>query len=696
MRALFLAVFVLVIVLAARLLWIASRLEAGMDTLTAMMRYSATNWLGLERLPLSYREPSQQADFWLAEVDRITRKRPLDRDLELGAAWVLDSPGTSHFARHLETVSVTGLPIAPQVNLDYEAIRRAEDEFEAQCANRCLALALQVARRDSVDPLGWRSVALLVQRRSLDTDAVPRVADPIAIWQECAQNDPKNALYDYLSALYLWARSGSFDYDEKIDDTIVVIADEKRFAGIAPYLDRGRQKPFFAIGEMAFPAIAKFLAESQLSRTEQPDIALDRKLSYRGSVAVLNLFRFQQAQAQEQLRTGKPAAAMAIYIQNLRLLEQVKSAGEVLAFEQWVPQLVRSTLDEIEAIAKDHPRLITADQQTALKRQRTDNDVYAQQIGAMGAITSQSNLRFKPEDYVSKSLLVESALTMSLLLAAVTILAFSFGHLASKPMTGDPARLGVVRSVYVWLVTFGITFTVLGMLPAGFVSAMGRRRLTTCLIILVESTMLLLAGYGLMCWLRRRNYRWSIRELAMVIALFAVIFTSSPFVIQLLSPLHDSTLDFLPLVRGWDSVSGSMLRNALRVQDGEWSWAFVQWVVHWGPAITIAGSLLLLMLWCLLRLARQQGHGFFQCWRSLDRANVARVPRTLGSSAVWAGVCCLLVWLCVAPSVLRATEAWHQARMTYLRDPARYWHNLRTLAVSLDRKSQFNSNGRSQ
>ncbi len=677
------AVVLVILVLTVRLLWVAAGLETGVETVTAMIRQSALGWLGDEDRSLGSREPTDQADFWLAEVGRILREQPTNAERLLGAAWMLDSPSIGHLARHLESTSIPWIPPGASPQLDWKAVRHAEDAFEAKCAARCLELARQAAERDPGDPLGWRSLALLVYRAPFLDNPVPRVSDPIAIWQECALHDPENALYDYLSALHLWSQAGRLDVDENTVEFVLVISDQERFDEVVRHLERGLTKPFFAIGEMAFPEIGNFLAESQLPKTEQAGNALDRLLSLRGAKVIFELRRLQQARASGQMTAGDPKAANALHQHNLRMMAQVTAADEGLAFEAWVPGLVQGTLGELGTIDKDHPSMITADERLASERRASENTKYAQQIQAMGLATSKTNLRFKPEDFVGISLPVNIALQALLLLLVLTVVFLGSARIISKRDTADSAKLGFVRCTAIWVTMLVITFAVFGIVPGGFLSEPARQWASAIVVIICELAIVLLAAYGLLCWLRRRNYQWSVRDLIISVAVFAVILMLLPLFMRVLSPLHDRQLDFLPGARGWGKIGGLPMRDAFRFQDGEWRWAIVQWAVYGGSTMMIASSLVLVTVWYVWRAARQGRVSFFGYWRLLDRPRVGGILRATGDSALWVGACCLIVWLWLTPGLLRATEVWHQDRMRYVCNPAQYWQNLKIAAAEL-------------
>ena len=152
-----------------------------------------------EHVPVGTLEPIDQAEFWLRETDRILAADPDNAELVMGAALVLDSPGFGFFVRHMKHNNVPNATAVPYPELDYDAVERATELFEAKCRPRCLALAAKATELQPTEVRWWRMRAMLLFRNHKDTG--PRDLDRLKLWTECAKHDPENALYDYLTAL---------------------------------------------------------------------------------------------------------------------------------------------------------------------------------------------------------------------------------------------------------------------------------------------------------------------------------------------------------------------------------------------------------------------------------------------------------------------------------------------------------------
>lgn len=78
--------------LGTRLIWLASRTETGWEMLGRQWRDATIGWVAGKETPIGMREPIEQADFWLHEVDRIVNAHLNDAGILMGAAMVLDEP----------------------------------------------------------------------------------------------------------------------------------------------------------------------------------------------------------------------------------------------------------------------------------------------------------------------------------------------------------------------------------------------------------------------------------------------------------------------------------------------------------------------------------------------------------------------------------------------------------------------------
>jgi hypothetical protein len=84
--------FLLLAIVTARLVWIASRTEIGWELLGCQWQDATLGRFGLRPTSIDALPPAEQAAYWLPQVERILDESPPSAQLAMGAAWVLDSP----------------------------------------------------------------------------------------------------------------------------------------------------------------------------------------------------------------------------------------------------------------------------------------------------------------------------------------------------------------------------------------------------------------------------------------------------------------------------------------------------------------------------------------------------------------------------------------------------------------------------
>lgn len=219
-----------VLIAAARLTFVASNTESGWGFIATQWQDAAFGLFGLGHTLIGDKAPVEQATFWLSEVDRVIAEYPESASVHMGAAWVLDSPGTG-FQRDLwrRRYSFVGASPSARMEPDLDAISAATDKFREKCVKRCLELAERATQLEPADVRWWRMRALLqFEGHGLWTAEYfkPRNADWLEVLDECKKHDPENALYDYLAALQLWNASASYDWPVEPDDESAYEIDE--------------------------------------------------------------------------------------------------------------------------------------------------------------------------------------------------------------------------------------------------------------------------------------------------------------------------------------------------------------------------------------------------------------------------------------------------------------------------------------
>jgi hypothetical protein len=667
-RVFFAAVTLVIVVLTGRLLWIASHLEAGMETLGSMMRDGLLGWIGIEPFSLPDRPPQKQAQFWMDKTASILMDNPPDPELLLGAAWILDSPSQDYLSNHVDWNAVRTTPTRPPV-LNVKEIASAEEQFEAICNARCMHFAELATTHDAANVLYWRSRALLVSKGSTHFATQPlRISDPLPLWKECAKHDPSNALYDYLAARHISGSACHIDYPEDKNETLLVVDDADLFAKCLRHLDQALQKPLFAIGEGALPAMNEILAASGLSLDSQVRIALSRSVNIRRSSMLLELWRLQSARMDDQLRRDDLSKALAIGRQQLQMLSHGNLPDEFWRFDNVVLSLTRSTLERLDEIAHDHPQLVTANEQLHWTSVRQDLEKRAEQLNAMDWIRTDAHRSTFTSARILEAMFANSALSTAYLLAAISGLCSGLAWWFS--MSGDGiSRFGIARPAIVWIVVIGLSFVLFGLVPAHFLSTAARRWANSILIWTAEALLFLAIAYSVMWSLRRRNYRWSLKEMAIAVAACGALFLVLPVFQYFLRPLHENEPDFLPSERG-------LGRYGMGITLSDWQWAVFQWFLWEGITITALSATFILAVWYAMHGIRKQEPSNGTIRRIYNRAYLSGMLRTIGQSSLVMASILIIIWLWLIPAQLNLVEDAYQVRMNYVRDPAKYYKDL--------------------
>lgn len=768
---LLLALFlVVVLILGARLAWVASTTETGWQTLGLSWYNAALGCIGLEREPIGDREPAEQADIWLREVDRVLQAHPDDARIAMGAAWMLDSPGTGFLRKHTQFDSSFRPFIMPK--LDHEAIARAVDRFEAGCATRCLELAARATELQPENVDWWRMRALLL----FPTDyfyyygaPAPRRPDWLTTLDECARHDPDNALYDYLAALQLWKTAGTYDWDDNFEVCVLKLDSPDRFAEGVARFDQAQRKKYLAVGQPALPAVAEFLRHARQPRVEEANVGFERHAFGRAQGLVIDLRRWQQARAGTREKDGDPAGALAVWRQQRHVYTQVMSGDDSSGLGHWATMLSKTNIACLQELAKKHPGLISADELAALQMEKEnlllDVRVLTEASAQVGSMVQNRH----PLDTPTAGVVTATLQTLSVLLLIVGIIACGLVRWLVKAEHLPP--LGTFRHLFAWALGWGLTIFLLGICPAealgrnvqatiiaagtclvgiGMLIIMFRSLVTRCriwaqgpmrlpvvsiiaLITLWQATVagtcsVIAAAAGPDPSRYSQWYAqpfpsaqqvpslplWMLGLALLPTALLAVVlvlvwcvsllrhkrrtgrFPRAHFVALGLMSLSAVLVlgafalapNYLgghcwPPARGWGGYDLEVWTELVNSPQRPWHWAALQWTAYAGHYVSPGLSLLLVGLWYTARRRRErwQAAPFDQSPGRRDRWG--GLIRCLGRSALGMAACCLLVYLAVAPVVLRAVEDDYQRKMTHVRDPRTYWAKIRDAEATI-------------
>lgn len=615
---------------------------------------------------IASREPVDQAEFWLGETDRVLKDNPNDEQVAMGAALVLDGPGTDFMGRYLRSIDRFGGISFPEV--DRAGIKRAEDAFEDHCKDRCLQLAVKATQLDGNNVEWWRLRALLLFHES-----TPRSADWPEILDECARHDPENALYDNLVANHLWDNSADVDFSG--EDDRLIVEDVERFDQGISLFERGQTKPVFAVGDAGFTATAVFLDNSRLPLTSHISIINSRTSHLQRQILLRGLWRWQDYRAKEAADTGNIRDALYLHRQNLNLIAQYTDTGPTTTYDI-VPIVSKvATATSMRELSDSHPgeasagdsKDIIALQKEAMLRQKVVERAGQALAKVKPQRRSGLTISNDPASVVA-AVFVGIAPTLVILLLALGLAAM----VALRWSAGDNALVvGPAGHLLAMTSAFVATVVLFELAPAQIIS--GDVQAWSLSILLVVTPVALACWIG-WSWLRRRDFKFSLR--AMLIAVFVLCLLFG--LISITRPDEDAFSDFpfalaIP-ARGLEGlgVDTASLDREFDANNGRWFWALCQWTAYFGHYLSLVLWVGLVATICGRKIRKQRSE---DSKVSLGH-RMTRILRSLGQPALAFSAVLLLVYLIVTPQVVLTIEKAFQENIAFARRSASHWENV--------------------
>ncbi|MCA9116685.1 MAG: hypothetical protein KDA79_16505 [Planctomycetaceae bacterium] len=320
-----------VFVLSVRVAWQLVMSPSGMEphlTSWRNMAGAAVPGIGWPARPLTDREPSDQARFWLREVEGIDETRA-DSQLALGAAWVLDSPSNGYLQHNIRRVKhefARWLPTWTSFELNYEAIAAGEAQFEAVCREQCREQIEKALRLQPDDVNLRRHFALLLfQGRTLTVGLRPRWNEWRNLLDEASRHDPDNALYDYLAAAWLWEKAVTYERLDGITIDGLTVHDANWLEEANTRMQAGLARRDLQFGTGNGPAILSFLEQSSLPRSQYPAVFESRR--NRANSLLLALLRLHSHEISLQIHRREFTPARQTARDLLHLDEQLTREG---------------------------------------------------------------------------------------------------------------------------------------------------------------------------------------------------------------------------------------------------------------------------------------------------------------------------------------------------------------------------------
>jgi hypothetical protein len=680
-RILRLAAIAALAIAGSRFAIVASTLEVGWEAVVTQWQDALLGWLGYGHAYIGDKEPKEQAQFWLPEAERLRQKHSDSATVSMGAAWVLDSPGIGflqHYGRQDDD-----LKAVPQfaLRLDEESIAQAKTGFRDACVQHCLNYAACATELEPDDRRWWRMRALLLfEGDSLFSgqEFEPRDENWRSVLKECSQRDAENSLYDYLAAMQLWEESAQYDWPVDSnwpeDRTRLSIHSSSMFAEGERHFERAQSKHLLAIGEAGYPAITEFLGLSNLKKCDQLDVAISRLITFRQSLLIGKLWRWQNARADDAALRNDPERELKLRQQSLRLWEQAALPAETSALSMnttWAT-VRQSNYEAVIELAEKHHALLSAAEVAALR----EREIARQREGAMlqtalHDLESQQSGQGKVHSPAAVIYVVVSRSACILLLFAGAAFLIA-GILSRRPFEEVPSAAW--PHWLAWIVGCGGTYVVLGLAPAEVIAYPTQTRFIVAGIWLLAAAIVAGAVWLVVSLLRRRKLRFGLVTLFAVMTGTAVLASMWPLMQIALSGIARRPPELWVHAKGWSDVDSEIWRTAMKISAGSWLWAAIQWLVHGGVYVGIALSLLIATLVFMRSASRRAGVAFISYWTRELRVRWAALLRFAGRSAGAAGLLSLMIYLAVGPSVLRSRENAFQYQMRYCRDPTAHYN----------------------
>jgi len=679
-------------VLLVRLVAVAFQAETGWETVADPLKQNVLEWTGQQGRPIYEQEPVEQARFWLSETERVVNRYPNSAAFHMGAAWLLDSPSVEFLISYLrESLFADIVPIADIVprldenfilfnQLDEEGISKAKADFRALCTKRCLELAARATELDPEDKRWWRMRALLLFEGDMlwsGQEFAPRSEDWLQVLDKCIAHDPENALYDYLAAKVLWDQSADFEFPVDNDDLMILnVTDEKGFAAGGEHFQAGQGRKYLAIGEAGYPAIAKFLSYTGASLDEQCSFASSRLVTMRHSLVFMSLNRWQSIRSDAARREGNPERALQFLRKQLHLYEQSILPRETSALETLTTlRLLReAAYRTMQHVSHQNPDILA--KETLRKLQEREKELRIESDTLTAALEKLENERTHKEEQLSLVSILFMASNKAMILLLVTAAVLWLLARMLLPNSQKLAGPGPVAQGISWLVGCGAAFVLFGMAPAEMISHSIQSSIATWSVRILVACVVMTIVW--MAFLRFRKWQFKVRvSILIATAVVGTILLLNPlFVSALYSVLNSSKDVWMPAI-DWYGVSADALLTSTPIEKGTWEWAVLQWFAYGGVVIGLFSSLLLLGVWTMWSTARQAGVNPIAYWSREFRTRWSSLFRVLAGVSIVAAFCAFLIYVAVAPQVVRAVEEDFQYKMQYCRNPQSHYEKIR-------------------
>ena len=449
--------------------------ETGWQPFIEYWRMAVCNALGIDHLPLNEQDPEDQAKFWLREVGKL-ESTIKDPEVLCGAAWVLDAPENEFVSRYISIKQRTldlgfqvvdlGYPY-PETDWNQDAIHQQHVLHEEQCGKKCWELTESAVRLEPESVDLWRARAMLLIPKKLwglgDESFEPRMEDWRTALKECQEHDPENALYDYLTATWLWGRSLSTEWDPELEEYVVIVKDQDLLDEANTAFERGLRRRFLKTGwQFSNRAALSFLKRSSSPPHHHYTLIGSRQISARVHDLLRNIHSRLHETYKERRRDPDAEAARQQIEKLFHVLEQYAQDEDRLTWETTAVHLRMSGYALLRNLDEEFPELFQKQESEKIRHEGDQYEIQLQIWGELNEREKEQEQSSTPLSWARLFVLATSpiAVTITALIALFVVL---IGWFVGTDLPEERAPLRWIRHLMIWLVSFAISFLLLGI-----------------------------------------------------------------------------------------------------------------------------------------------------------------------------------------------------------------------------------------
>ena len=629
--------------LAGRLVWIASRTETGWETIAADWHAATIGRFVGHRLPVAQRDQTAQTEFWLAEIDRVLAREPHTPELLLGAVRMLGTyNGDYNLPISAELVAV------PDVN-SYDGTKdRGSDAASRQRRAKQLQLAGQATTEFPMSPSTWQTLAEIVSLNFGSDESSPESLDWRKVLENCEAHDPGNSLYEFLAAHRLLneanqiagsdeyaARSGNPPANEVLRELRDKEIELETTA--IQHIERGLGMAKFEVAHDKTP-LYKFIDSVSLPRVEKAHLAAwcDAGFFYvTGVVQSLNeCIPRMESRAPGTDTTAVRRLALQLYELNpeVPIGDPVRrmqyAALRSFQWKQWA--------DYLERDLNAQP----PDEAVEARKKAIDLEVQSRQWNSLfSRWARQAGPQFN-NTWIGYAAWKAAALAVQLFL--ITCIAVALRQILRLAIPAcrieSEARLSVLRQLAAWFAALMASVMTFALAPAGIIS----HAMQGWVVLVVFVIAIIGLPIAVAIALKGRISIWTL--LAFTIS-YTLIFTGLSLcdTTDINRPLRKLPPAVWIPPRGTGDFSAEWLEAKINRATANRQrspsvlrWPALQWILYHGAEWTIAGALIGIGIWWWMRANRERKRAAMAAGTSVNR-RASLIPslfRALARSAL--------------------------------------------------------------